>query len=196
MLWKLLAAALATSLAWCPMAATAGPFGFSMGDPISRYRARPSGEPGVYIIANPPFPRPDMDFYSVVATPQNGVCKIIVATKTNESDPYGAALRSDFSGLQAALASKYGAPSDTYDLLKNGAVWGQDREFTMSLKENDRILSTFWKLSSADQIEGVATIMLVGKALSADANYVSLSYEFANFDLCIDELHARADSAL
>lgn len=177
--------------------AIAGPFGFTMGEPISKYKVAEALELGRYKIQAVPVPRQDMDFVVVTATPAHGICKVTAISKDFPHDAYGTDILGEFDELKSALNQKYG-PSKNFNFLKAGALWDEPREFAMALYKEERTLSSFWPLevNSGPMADNIANISLTAKALNTDTTYWLLSYEFTNFEACTKALEAKENDAL
>jgi hypothetical protein len=174
-----------------PAHALAGPFGINAGDPITKYAVEAKTGPYSYRLRVTPVTRADVDFYSVLATPETGVCKVVAAGRNNADDPTGAKLRDQFLSLKSALNSKYGASKD-FDFVKAGSAYAQDSQYTLAISKEDRSLTSFWGTGDAALPDNVKSIMLTAKALSATTNYYSLAYEFNNFTRCKQIIDAGA----
>ncbi len=186
--------ALVLVLASAP-SAFAGPFGLSMGDSVSSLGATPTDVPGVYRLAKPPRPNSAMDFYTLVSIPSTGLCKVSAVTINNERDADGSSLRAQFEDISSAISDKYGPPRNTYDFLKDGSIWKDSIDYTMSIHQNERTLASFWSFENGRaSSDHISNIMIEAKALGRDTNYVRVSYEFENSDKCIDSLREKDKS--
>lgn len=187
-------ACLIASLAFAT-AALAAPFGIAMGTPVNQLTVVSTESPNTYKI-RVPIPNSEFESYTVIAPPGIGVCKIIAVGRDHTGDHDGMAIRATYSDLKTALASKYG-PSKEFDFIKNGALWSGDTEFAMSLRQNERILSSFWTAGYGSALPGDLTgVMIEGHATSASSTYVNIVYEYANFTQCSASANARDNSAL
>lgn len=160
-----------------------GAFGLEAGQPISSLKILKNVEKNVYVVT---VPRPNREFetYIAFATNKHGLCKIFAAGKSYENDRYGSETQSVFSKFKSVLIQKYGKSKD-YDFLKYGALWKDSNEWVMSLKQNERSLESFWSRSEViPWPNSLKNINLSAKATSSDSSYITLAYEFTNFEKC------------
>lgn len=109
--------------------------------------------------------------------------------KTIETNSYGDDLKSKFLALQEALTAKFGKPDDTSDFLQAGSIWNERRDWMMGLRKKERILASFWKFDNG------ASLMLEANALSGEKGYVTVSFEFPNFDTWKQEHDQKKNAA-
>lgn len=185
----LLAACAATS-------AHAGAFGIEFGTPVSELTVNNEAAPNVWSVL-PPVRHLEFDDYLVVASAREGVCSIIAVGKVYESDAYGSSVRSAFQNISAALTQKYG-PGQTTNHLAAGAIWGEPRDFAMSLKSKDRTLKTTWgdDWGSTNRPPDISSITLEAIALTQDSTYLRLQYQGSNYPACQAELSSAQNAAL
>ena len=189
---------LAIALLSVSAAATAGPFGLEMGTPLAelnkQMRLTP-GKPALYSTTSVPKAHPDFDDYRLVVTPAHGLCKIIAFTKVISTSVYGTELVSKFSGIESALATKYGN-SKRYDHLRNGSIWNEQRDWMMGLRKKERTLTSYWTNEGRELPDNVQAIELDAVAINTEQAMVKLVYEFKNSDQCVDWIKSQKDSAL
>ncbi|CAL62390.1 Conserved hypothetical protein; putative exported protein [Herminiimonas arsenicoxydans] len=178
--------------------AFAGPFGLNQGDSADtlakKGNFKPSEEPYTYIARSLTNGHSGFDLYSVVVTPQQGLCKINALGKDIVTSVYGSELTSAFNRLEQQLSEKYGK-AKRYDFLRQGSIWKEPEDWTMSLLKKERTLSSFWgeKNQLADSL---MSISLEAKSLSNSKGYLLLSYEFNNFDDCWKVLSKKESANL
>lgn len=166
----------------------AGAFGILEGTPVKSIPgAVPvAGAPNVYDLKVVPKPNSEFEFYSVVATANTGVCKVVGIGKDHDGDINGYDIRDTLSTFKGLLTAKYGE-SKTIDYIESGSIWGSGNGyFAMSLLKKERTLSVFWSadLPGATLPSGIDDISLDVRGSSSTATYMTLSYEFSNFDEC------------
>lgn len=176
--------------------ALAGPFGIEMGDPVSKYKYAAGDTPFYYTLSAVPTPFASADFYSVIATPETGICKVSMVTKTLQNDAYGEKVRDEYNSLKSALTEKYGKPDDSFDYLKHGSIWDEARDFAMSLSKEERTLSSFWTKPSQPAAGDVSAVTLEAAAVSGSGTYTSVRYEFKNIDRCFEIIEASRTKGL
>lgn len=151
---------------------------------------------GVYKLKRVPKPHEDFEFYMVVVSPKQGLCKVVGFGNNVSTSVYGTELRSAFNTLEAALISKYGNRKQ-FDQLRAGSIWDEPKDFMMGMLEKERSLVSFW-----DQDEGstftdhITAITLEAKALRQNVGFIELSYEFENTTACMNELKNATNSVL
>lgn len=186
-------AVLATLLwAW---PALAGPFGVNMGKPVSGYSGRPTSVKGVYSITVPQ-PNPEFESYSAIAAPMTGVCKVWGIGRDHGDDAYGSSVRNAYERLRGLLDAKYGQ-SKEISFIKSGALWDKDREWVMSIKQNERTVMAYWLSKDGLALpDGLVAISLTVRATSSSSAYLDLTYEFGNFKTCQQSFSAIESDGL
>jgi hypothetical protein len=179
----------------------AGAFGVEMGAKPAALGAKPmaSDNPGPlrrYTLDTAPKPNSAFESYVLFATTATGVCKITAIGRDHEGDINGLDLRGQFEEFSKLLTDKYGA-SEAFDYLKAGSIWNDPQDFAMALKQKERSLVSFWASSTGAKLPGdLVGISLEGHASGPSATYLTLSYEFANFDACADQQKTSNNSGL
>ena len=168
--------------------ASAGVFGVSQGDPITKYSPsdiRPIGGGVKVARIVVPTPNRNFDLYTAYYTPTIGICKLIAHGVTLENDKWGFQVTSEYKKIRDILVSKYGN-GDEYDYLNEGALWSEPEEFAASLNKDERTLQTFWiKKDGAQLPEDIKAITVYAAALDFSDTYVVAGYEFSNFEKCL-----------
>jgi hypothetical protein len=174
-------------------AAIAGPFGLDFGAPITNTKIVRQVDATTYYIS-PPEPNSEFESYAVVATPNDGICKIIGIGKTH----IGAGeteIRAAFDSLTSALTLKYGTPSNSFDFLHVGAIWKNPGEFAMSLRQHERSLVSFWDLGITNTNQ-IGSILLEADGTARDKTFLRLGYEGRNYKSCRAADKAKDQHAL
>lgn len=170
-------------------------FGLEMATPLENLPVLKDAGSGKYYV-DPPNPHPEFEAYIALVVPETGLCKVAAVGKDHKNDRFGTSVRTAYSTLMDALESRYGKHASV-DFIKNGALWDGSNEWVMSIRQNERYLSSYWDdEENSDMPEDVANIALEVRALSSDTAYVSLSYEFRNFAECTKLLQQDATSGL
>ena len=115
-----------------------------------------------------------------------GVCSV-KAIRIAETSNYGEGIRSAADDLAGKLSSKYGEPTNKFDLLRAGSIWNEPRHWIMGLRKGERFYAYSWEQPG----EGISVIMVESKP-----NAVTLQYDFVNSDECHAEASAELESAL
>lgn len=83
----------------------------------------PAGQQFIYISKPLANGHPDFESYSVILTPEHGLCKPVAAGKNIDTNSYGTELEGKFKDLIDVMTRKYGAPGKNYDLLRSDSIW-------------------------------------------------------------------------
>lgn len=177
----------------------ATPFGFRMGmtlRELALYGVRPAeGAPGVYTLARAPNPQSEFESYGAVMSPTRGLCKVVGIGRDVPTSDFGDQIRAAFASLSTLLENKYG-PGENYDQVNEGSIWSAPRYWMMALRQGDRQLFTVWMADrGADLPPNLSGIALETKVTTRGVAYLRLSYEFATFDTCQQELEQSRSSA-
>ena len=181
--------------------AVAGPLGLSKGMTLEEVNKHGDFKPVtnetyMYRSSTLTNGHPDFELYTVVLTPQHGLCRISATGKDVNTNVYGDALKDKFSSLSVALSEKYGKPDSSFDYLKKGSIWNESQDWMISLHKNERVLSQYWIKKQTSLPDSLQAITLEANALSQSKGWVSLFYEFDNFKACLDSRRAKRNSNL
>ena len=167
-----------------PAQLNAQAFGVNMGEPVSKYGGRPTGQSKYQYKISVPLPNREFESYVAYATPETGICKVSGIGRDHENDDYGSEVRSSYASLRSALTAKYGA-SKSFDFIKSGALWDEPREFVWSIYKDERSVASYWDRDEGSAIPSdIEIIGLQIKSVSSRATYISLAYEFRNMERC------------
>jgi len=177
----------------------AAPFGIEMGmtlEQLKQMGVNPvllSDGSGRYYIT-PIKQHPDFERYIVNISPTYGVYRLLAISKIIPTSSFGTELKNKFYEIQKGLNSVYGN-STTYDFLKVGSIWDQDRDWMMALKNKERILSAYWdRKSNSNLPDDFSIIGLNALATSISEGYLRLQYESINVDKADAEQAAQTSS--
>ena len=181
--------------------AIAGPFGLNKGmtlEEVKKYGAFVSGDsPFIYSTKTLSGGHPDFEIYSIILTPQQGLCKISAGGKDVNTSSFGDELKNKHRDLVAALSNKYGSPGNNFDFLRSGSIWKDSQDWMMALLKKERTLASYWSAPErANLPDSLLSIALETAALSGSKGYVRLSYEFDNLDACMAHLKEKTNSNL
>lgn len=122
------------------------PFGIEIGaQPVCDFD---EVTPYIKVTSTPPSPHPQFKSYMFVSAPATGVARVLARTLPNDNDDFGSATRAIYERLLGQLTGRYGA-AQTFDFLKVGSIWTEDREFASSIRADERVLSAFWETGQA-----------------------------------------------
>ena len=183
------------------ISAVAGPLGLSKGmtlEEIKRHGNFTLTPEKTSVYSSPTLTNghPDFERYTVILTPQHGLCKIMAIGKDVSTSVYGSELRSSFEGLSNALSTKYGKSNSAFNFLQAGSIWNEPNEWMMGLFKKERTLSSYWYDSKKKLPDSIHTISLSANALATSKGWITLNYEFDNVDDCIDLLQTKKNSNL
>jgi len=181
--------------------AVAGPFGLSKGmtlEEVKKYGAFVSGDsPFTYTAKTLSNGHPDFEAYSIILTPQQGLCKILAAGKDVKTSSFGSELKEKHNDLVKALSNKYGSPGNNFDFLRAGSNWKDPQDWMMALLKKERTLASYWSPPERTNLpDSVLSIQLEAAASSGSTGYIRLGYEFDNLDACLAVLKEKKNSNL
>jgi len=177
-----------------PPQAYAQAFGVKKGALVSLYQGK-KNESGSYKIVVPE-PNAEFDLYIAYADAAQRICKVVGLGISHENDDYGNIIRDKFSSFRSILISKYGNSID-FDFLRSGALWDKPRDWVWSIYKRERELTSFWSSSKGANLPvGVQGIKLGVSAINAKGAYITLSYEFDNYDQCLSAREATDSQGL
>ena len=161
-----------------------GPFGLTMGQPLSALRMQRQLDGDSRYVITPPDTNPEFEEYIVQAPPQTGLCRVSGIGVTHHGDALGAKIRGTMASFGQALDAKYGA-HETDDSLDSGSSLTQPQNFAAALDNHERTLTYSWSHGTGAHLPaGLQEITAFAKAVDADGTYLQLTYEFANYDRC------------
>ena len=104
-------------------ASAGGPFGLQMAQDLGQLSCDDGNSDGVFSCTSVPNPHPYFTDYLVKYHPRTGVCYVMAAGPTINSDAYGIAARLKTDEIRDQLMRKYGANFQKLDYLKTGSIW-------------------------------------------------------------------------
>ncbi len=150
----------------------------------------------MFDVSNPPSPHSLFEGYQVGYTEETGVCYIMAYSETFRNDKYGTKAKSAYDKLVATLDRKYGPTGDSWEMLREDALWNEADEFAMSLLKGDREHAR-WFTPSADSQNEFDYVQIIINALSSSDTFIQLSYQNGSLkDKCIAAASATDDSSL
>lgn len=200
---RLVIAVALSTLAARPVPAQHGvpAFGLSMGASVasleaSGIRLDTTSTRFVFVADSVPLPAPWIDQYYLTITPGAGLCKVTGQGWIHENDSSGTDLRISFKTVRLGLevGSGYGT-GERIDFLQDGAQWTAPDQWMMSVNAGERALGEIWPADSNGRLSPeVHSMLLRVNAVSADAGFLSLSFEGNNFSRCAAELDDGSNS--
>ncbi len=144
----------------------------------------------VLTLTTAPKPYAAFEAYSLVISPDKGVLKIVAVGKTIGTNGFGSELHDAFNEIRGAVTTTYGKP-ETYDYLKSGSIWGEPQEWMMGLLKKERTLVAYWTVKDTKP-NHITYIALEAAALSTEAGWLRLGYEFEGFSEYLGAKKAKA----
>jgi hypothetical protein len=180
---------------------TAGPFGLSMGMTLEQVKKAgnfvPGSVPFVFKSQKVENGHPGFESYILLLTPTHGLCSVTATGIDVVTSVYGTELEEKHKEFVGALTNKYGKPSNSFDFVRNGSIWGDSNEWMMALYRKDRTLATFWSREDGVPLpDSLTTISIDTVALSTSKGYVTIKYEFNNNEVCVRAAKAKRDANL
>lgn len=176
----------------------AGPMGLSMSETLVELQKKAtlkSVSPFLYETSKLPGGHPDFENYTLLITPEHGLCKIVAVSKPIDTSAYGTELLSAFNKYYESLVRKYGK-ADRYDYLKAKSIWSEPNDWMTSLLKKERTLVAFWPGEAAPLVDNVTSIKLEAYAANRETGIIAIGYEFANAKECTELVREKRDSAL
>ena len=203
----------------------AGPFGLSQGLAIEEVvklgQFVPGEGPYTYVANTVTNGHTDFETYSILLTPQQGLCSVVAVSKEIYSNAFGHQLKRKFNELTTALSNKYGYPqlstdfSRTFDFSKNfdfwnlNGMWIEDSTWMDGLLKRSRTVDAIWEEVSRTNVgeeslptpslilpDALVRIRLNALARSASRGYVRLEYRFSNYAACVAAVDLKKNSNL
>ena len=180
-----------------------GPLGLAMGistgELVDRFTFKVGDEskPHFYT-GTPPKPAPGFGSYFVVATKEQGVCKIMALADVNVVNASGDQIKSETDRIAEMVELKYGKPTKKYDFASQDVYRRNPQFFMMALKEDAVTYAYDWtvKPNSAGLSNDLAEIEVMAMASRIDSGIVRLQYTFTNFNACAEVIKKQKSANL
>jgi hypothetical protein len=130
---------------------------------------------------SPPTPHPAFADYYAEDSSSFGVVWLKGVSAQFSNDTYGNAVRTAVESLSSQLASRYGQPRKV-DLLFQGSIWTEARDWTASLFQKERSYFHIWEQGKASLPEDLKTIFLGVVAYSHDDIAMIIEYASTRYD--------------
>ena len=181
--------------------AIAGPLGLNKGmtlEELKKQGAFVSGSQQFFYTAKTiTSGHPDFESYTVILTPEQGLCKIHAVSKDIDTSAFGNELQGKYRELVGALSKKYGAPGKDFDFLRAGSIWKEPQYWMMSLLKQERNLDAFWSKPENNNLpDSLGSIAVNTYALSGSKGFIKLIYDFDNIEACVEMLKSKKNSSL
>jgi hypothetical protein len=174
----------------------AGPFGFEYGMTKEQVIAA-VGQSAVkkatsdsLEVTTAPKPHPAFESYVLVISPTRGLVKLVAIGNTIRTNGFGSEVQEAFTETQVLVVKNYGSPEKAYDFVRSGSIWHEREDWMMGLAKKERVLASFWDFVNSPT--HITSMKLEAKALSSDAGFLALAYEFEGFEEYVDAKTANA----
>lgn len=147
-----------------------------------------------YLSYKAPIMNNNFSYYGYYFSNTGKICNMTGYIQINNDNTYGIETKEQFEKIKKILIGKYGTPK-SFDYLRKGSVWKDDRYWMTALAKDERRLAAHWtKKDNSDKLTGnIRSIMLDTLATDEHNSYLKLDYEFEDMDLChSDEKKADA----
>jgi hypothetical protein len=159
-------------------------------------KLEPTKTAGVFTLNTAPRSHPQFESYALVVSPTTGLCKITAFGIAITTSRYGEELQARFEALDKALQAKYG-PRELLDSLRPGSTWNQPQYWMRGLDKKERALSSLWSTESQSTLtDNIDSIVLDAVALDDEHGFLTLTYEFTNFEGFRAGMNRQIDDAL
>jgi hypothetical protein len=149
------------------------PFGIKFYSPLESLEVLEDIGQAQYMVAAPR-PHPRFETYSVQATPSLGVVMVKGFSPSVENDAFGRLVRSLRQELEAQASKRYGL-GKSVDFLLPGSIWTDDRDYVMSITQNERKAGTIWERPSVNLPDDIEAIILDVNGKSNHAARIGLA---------------------
>ena len=191
-------AAATSSQAQAPKKSYGGPFGLAMGISLSEAKqllpSLSENSDGTFTATTVPTPHEAFESYILVFSSKSGLCKIVAIGKDIQSGDNGFEVQSAFDDLSQGLSKKYGH-GKKYDRV-TGSM-DEPQFWMMTLSEKNRMLAEIWDAEDGATLpKELSGIALEAHASNLRTGFINLSYQFANFNDCIEENKEKDNKGL
>jgi hypothetical protein len=170
-----------------------GPFGIAMGEPLADLGPVRSIAPGQYQVLAPTRPNDTLNYVSVFAFPNLGVCRIIGVTQMITFDTDGNKAKLVVDSIAETLRQKYGEYNKT-DVC-NSDIMCKDY-WVDQINKHDAKYQYSWDLSKNVKPDGVNAIHLDLGASDSITTYGKITYFDVDDDACFAAIKTAQGSSL
>lgn len=186
-----------------PLKTYEGPLGLAMGVPVDvmvgqlKFTPSNADNPNIYS-GTPPKPAPGFDSYFVLATKEQGVCRIGAIAPVDVVNGSGDQIKSETDRIAEMVEMKYGKPTKKYDLALEDVYQRNPEFFMLGLKEDSVTYSYSWVQhpGTATFPNDLAEIEVTAMAVELNKGWVRLLYTFTNDKACNVEVKKQKSSNL
>lgn len=140
---------------------------------------------------------PDFEAYTVILTPEQGLCNLEAIGKNIDSSSYGTELEGKYKTLISAMTVKYGKPYKNFNFLRSGSIWNEPKYWMMGLLKKERRLIAFWaEPGNVNMTDSLTAITVEALPLSGSKGYININYEFSNASECLEIVKTKRNTNL
>jgi hypothetical protein len=173
----------------------AGPFGVEQGAQLTSLDEAKEVAAGRYTFT-PKKAHPAFETYVAVVSDSQGVCWIKAIGKDITTSTYGTELKSKFSAFKDKLSKVYGE-NENYDYLMPDSIWDEPKDYMPALTKKERVLASVWSAEYNSKMkDNLKSIALIVSGSTRESGYISIEYEFNNYEACKEEISEEVDDVL
>ncbi|MGO4725661.1 MULTISPECIES: hypothetical protein [unclassified Inquilinus] len=151
------------------------PFGIPIYSPINSLKITSELGFGKYLII-PPTPHPLFSQYIVQASEAHGVVWLKGISADIENDVFGNATKELIDRVATQLSQRYGQGKKT-DMLFEGSIWNEPRDWISGLEQHERIYMYMWDRAQNTQIPSdISSIGLLATSFQSGSSAAALEY--------------------
>jgi hypothetical protein len=166
--------------------------GLTMGESMASLKAKgvrlkSAGSRFLYNASNLPNPSPVVPEVLLLIHPSFGLCTIVATSITHDDNSFGERTRAEYEKVKRLLVGRYSVPTKSYDFVRSGSIWDEEKYFMIGLDKGERTLTSFWMKSDGARLpKGIQNLQVKAQALSSVRGYVSVKYESDKHGQCVD----------
>jgi hypothetical protein len=173
----------------------AGPFGVEQGSKLTSLGEAKEIAAGKYTFT-PKKAHPAFETYVALVSDSQGVCWIKAIGKDITTSTYGTELKSKFSTFKDKLSKVYGE-NENYDYLMPDSIWDEPKDYMPALMKKERVLASVWSAEYNSKMkDNLKSLVLIVSGSTRESGYMSIEYEFNNYEACKKEISEEVDDVL
>ena len=163
-------------LAVSPSLAQNGPFGISMGDPVSKHGCVEDEQDGWYVCEEIPEPHSALEAYYVFGKEEYGIIVINASGRVYKNDKSGMKVKRAVDKIAEQMKRKYGEWDDYIDYIQPSSILTKSSEWSLSLYKRERIYGYVWEFEPSEIRDNITGIVV--ETISSDTNDTQLGVIF------------------
>jgi len=169
-----------------------GPFGVTMGTPISHYASceRHPEQVGWYMCRSLPKSHASFEMYYIQAHPKIGVCFVKAIGKDIDRDARGEKTKAEIKKLALQIEQTYGPHTAIRDSLSSRSSFKAPDEWLAGVEQDERTFSYDW--TGGNYPNNIDSIHVFARATDGQTGYATAEFYFKNEKQCDSELDKEA----